>query len=111
MEQQNIDEDIKVDAAIKRFELAFELALKTMQDYLQAQGYVGIKGPGKVLGQSLQDGYIEDNELWSSMLEDRNILVHVYDYDKSRVVYQQIASRYLSKLEQFFKKYKDESAK
>ncbi len=39
--QKNINEDLRVDAAIKRFELTFELAWKTLQDYLLAQGYSG----------------------------------------------------------------------
>src|SRR4051812_1465108 len=80
LRQTNIDEDVRVDAGIKRFELTFELAWKTLQDYLAYQGYSDITGPRKVLGQSLQDGLIENNTLWSAMHEDRNILTHVYDY-------------------------------
>ena len=110
IDQKDIDEDIKIDTTIKRFELTYELAWKTLQDYLRAQGYIEYKGPAKVLAKSLQDGIIEGNELWSSMHEDRNLLTHVYDYDKSRMIYEHIVGRYFDALTELCNKLINESA-
>ena len=106
--EKDINEDLKVDAAIKRFELTFELAWKTLQDYLLAQGYSGFKGPKNILAQSLQDKIIADNDQWTSMLTDRNTLVHVYDFDKSRIIFTNIETSYILVLEQLYNKLKHE---
>ncbi len=82
-----------------------------MQDYLVEMGYVEYKGPKQVIGKSFQDNIITDGALWIKMLEDRNTLAHAYDYDKSRLIYKDIATIYFKEMEQFYKKLKDESAK
>ncbi len=51
---------------------------------------VEYKGPKKVIAKSFQDGIIEDGEGWAILHEDRNILSHKYDYDKSRIIYERI---------------------
>ncbi len=107
-EQKDIEEDILIDATLKRFDLVFELAWKTLQDYLQVQGYTEYKGPAKVLAKALQDRIIENNELWGVMHEDRNILAHVYDYDKSRMIYKHVVNDYLHAFTQLFNKLKNE---
>lgn len=88
-------DDVTVDAAIKRFEITFDLAWKVMQDYLYEQGYVEYKGPKNVIAKSFQDGLIDDGEEWAQLHEDRNILSHQYDYDKSRIIYERIIALHI----------------
>ena len=111
LERRDIEEEVRIDAAIKHFELVFELAWKTLQDYLLAQGYIEYKGPRSVIGKSYQDKLIDDGLLWFLMLEDRNTLVHAYDFDKSRLVYKKIIADYLILIEQFNNRFKNESTK
>jgi nucleotidyltransferase substrate binding protein (TIGR01987 family) len=83
-------DEVIIDAAIKRFEITFDLARKVLQDYLFEQGYLEYKGPKKVIAKSFQDGIIEDGEGWAALHEDRNILSHKYDYGESRIIFQRI---------------------
>ena len=101
--------DIEIDGFIQRFEITFELAWKVLQDYFYDQGYTEFKGPKKVLTKAFQDGLFEDGELWLSMLEDRNILTHVYDYNKSRKVFEHIKNQYFHLLTLFYERFKNES--
>jgi nucleotidyltransferase substrate binding protein (TIGR01987 family) len=103
--------DIEIDGFIQRFEITFELAWKVLQDYFYEQGYTEYKEPKKVLTKAFQDGLFEEGELWLSMLEDRNILTHVYDYNKSREVFEHIKNQYFHLLNQFYERFKNESSK
>ena len=50
---------------IQCFEYTFELAWKTLQDYLsEKMGYVDIKGPRPALEQSFSDGILRDGVTW-----------------------------------------------
>jgi nucleotidyltransferase substrate binding protein (TIGR01987 family) len=89
------DDEVVIDAAIKRFEITFDLAWKVLQDYLFEQGYYEFKGPKKVISKSFQDSLIEDSEGWAMLHEDRNILSHKYDYDQSRIIFQRIISLHI----------------
>lgn len=111
VEIKDIEPDVRIDTAVKRFELSFELAWKTLQDYLYEMGYTAFKGPKQVIGKSFQDNIISNGELWFKMLEDRNTLAHVYDYDRSRLIYEDIATTYLTEMEKLYNKLKNESAK
>lgn len=96
--------EIEIDAAVQRYEIAFELAWKTLQDYLEEQGYTDFKGPKRVLVKAFQDGLLTDGELWMAMHEARNILSHTYDYDKSRLIYKDIVGHYAGAFENLYKR-------
>ncbi len=63
---------------IQFYEVCFELAWKTMKDYLENEGFE-VKSPREVIKQAFQIGLIEEGELWLAALEDRNQTSHVYD--------------------------------
>lgn len=104
-------DEVVIDAAIKRFEITFELAWKVLQDYLFEQGYVEFKGPKKVIIKSFQDGIIEDGDGWAMLHEDRNILSHKYDYDKSRIIFDRILFLHIPLFIKLQKKLGDEKSK
>ena len=88
--------ELEKDGIIQRFEFTFELAWKTLQDYFaQEAGYVDVKGPRTVLKQAVQDNLLENGHAWLHMLDNRNLLTHVYDEEESRQILDHIASRYL----------------
>jgi nucleotidyltransferase substrate binding protein (TIGR01987 family) len=88
--------DLEKDGAIQRFEFTFELAWKTLQDYLAQQaGYVDVKGPRPVLKQAVQDGLLIDGYTWIQMLDRRNALTHVYDETESREILEIVSTTYL----------------
>jgi len=90
---------------IQFYEMAFELAWKTLKDYLQEQGFE-VSSPRQAIKQGFQSGVIEDGHRWIKALEDRNLTVHTYDEEKAKSVEADIRQSYsplLLALEAYFK--------
>ena len=70
-----IDEldDLAKEGLVQRFEYTFELAWKTLKDYLESKGEE-VKFARDVIKQSFQFELIENGELWLLMLEKRNLM-------------------------------------
>ncbi|KIO63427.1 hypothetical protein B4064_3258 [Caldibacillus thermoamylovorans] len=60
------------------FEITFELALKVLKDYLEAQGYI-VKSPRETIKQAYQMEVIDDGHVWIEALSSRNLTTHTYD--------------------------------
>ena len=103
--------EIEIDAAIQRFEIAFELAWKTLQDLLTDRGYIELRGTKNAITKAFQDGKISDGEIWLRMHADRNILSHTCEYNVSRKIFQNIRITYIPALEIFYKDLSDERNK
>lgn len=67
-----------VDATIQRFEFTFELYWKCLKDFFESKGLV-LNYPRDVLQQAYADHLIENEAIWLSMLNDRNLTSHTYD--------------------------------
>jgi len=67
------------DAAIQRFEFTFELAWKTTMRVEQASGLESGTSPRQVIKVAFKADWIDDNELWLKMLDDRNRTSHTYN--------------------------------
>lgn len=63
---------------IQFYEVAFELAWKTLKDFLQHQGYSNLLGPKDIVKKAFQNEIIQDGETWLKALDDRNLTVHTY---------------------------------
>ena len=88
MEQQGL---------IQAFEYTFELAWKTLQDFLEeTAGYLDIRGPRPVIMKAFQDGYISDGEKWMEMLNDRNRTTHTYNEEIAREIATAIRLNYIT---------------
>ncbi len=70
--------DIEKMALIQAFEFTFELAWKTMKDYLEEEGYM-VGSPRAVLRQAFQSEHIKEGEVWLKALRMRNQTVHTYN--------------------------------
>lgn len=80
---------------IQCFEYTFELAWKTLQDFLiEERGYADARGPRPVLEQAFQDGIIEEGMVWFDMLKSRNMTAHLYDEKEVEGVCRKVAGRY-----------------
>ena len=78
---------------IQFFELTFELAWKTLKDFLESQGFQ-VKTPRETLKQAYQIDLIKDGQLWMQALEDRNLTSHTYDEATSLKVEHLIRENY-----------------
>lgn len=88
--------EITIDATLHRFEFTFELAWKTVKDYLDFLGYSYKNGsPREVIQNGYKQGIISDGEKWIEMMLSRNLLAHIYDEETSRSVYDKIINEYV----------------
>ena len=88
--------DLAIDGVLHRFEFTFELAWKTMKDYLEYQGIIGkIGSPREIIKEAFAAGIIEDGEIWIKMMLSRNELSHLYDEEASREIYDNIKDNYM----------------
>lgn len=70
--------DVVRDSAIKRFEIAFDLAWKALKAYLEDQG-VSCASPRACFREAFRQQLIGDEAIWIEMIERRNETVHTYN--------------------------------
>lgn len=103
------DSDIIIDGILHRFEFTFELAWKTVKDYLEYLGITNKVGsPREIIQTGYKQGIIEDGESWIKMMLSRNSLSHIYDEKTSREIYEYIVSEYIDLFEKLKKKLNEE---
>ncbi len=97
--------ELGIDGTLHRFEFTFELAWKTIKDYLEYQGVIENTGsPREVIKAGFKQGLIEDGEGWIDMMLSRNSLSHLYDEHKSREIYDLIKNEYMDLLKDVLQK-------
>lgn len=102
---QENETELAIDGTLHRFEFTFELAWKTMKDYLEYQGVIENTGsPREVIKVAFKQGMIEDGEGWIDMMLSRNSLSHLYDENKSREIYDLIKNKYINLLKDILEK-------
>ena len=84
---------------IQFYEMAFELAWKTLKDYLQEQGFE-VATPRQAIKQGFQIQIINEGHSWIKALEDRNFTVHTYDKAKAIEVENDIRNVYAPLIKQ-----------
>jgi nucleotidyltransferase substrate binding protein (TIGR01987 family) len=95
--------DLEKEGVVQRFEYTFELAWKTVKDYLIYSGVVFDQiTPRSVIKQAFAAKIIEDGQTWIDMLEQRNLMSHTYDKEIFDIVVRNISQRYFVALEQVF---------
>lgn len=92
--------DLEIDGILHRFEFTFELAWKTMKDFLEYNGISeNIGSPREILRRAFESHLIEDGEEWINMMLARNSLSHLYNEETSRKIYKEIKENYIKLLE------------
>ena len=88
---------LEKEGTIQRFELAFELAWKTMKDYLEYQGIVVESAtPRTIIKEAFTAKLLGDAQVWIDMMLARNLLSHTYDFAVFEQVLVEIGKRYLA---------------
>jgi nucleotidyltransferase substrate binding protein (TIGR01987 family) len=70
--------DLEKEGLVQRYEYTFELAWKTLKDYLESKGVV-VSFPRDVLKEAFAAQVIQDGEIWIEMLNSRNLMAHTYE--------------------------------
>lgn len=84
-------------ALIQAYEIVFELAWKTLKDYLE---YNGIKTdtPRETIKEAFQTNIINNGQTWIEMMEARNKTSHTYKEEFARQLVSEILNNYVSVL-------------
>lgn len=95
---------LAIDGTIQRFEFVFELMWKTLKRALEVEGMI-CQTAREALKTGFQIGWINPEELWLQMLDDRNMTSHTYDQPTAQQIYNNIQSYYpeIQKLAQFLR--------
>ena len=101
---ENAEDDLHIDGAIKRFELCYGLASKTIKAYHLADLEIIDKNPRDCFKYANQNELINDYTVWMDMIEDRNILVHTYTFEESREIFEHLEEKYLKAFEFLYEK-------
>lgn len=99
--------ELEKAGVIQTYEFTFELAWKTVKDYLEEKG-VSVKFPRDTIKEGFRYEILEDGDLWIDMLEKRNLMSHAYDEAKAEIAYKLIINEYFKMLEQLYNKLKEE---
>lgn len=81
------------DASIQRFEFSFELAWKAIQRFAKDEG-VDAASPRQAFRVALKLGWIEDDDAWLEMLEDRNRTSHTYREETAEQIYRRLGGHH-----------------
>lgn len=92
---------LEKEGVVQRFEYSFELAWKTLKDYLEEAGLVITPlTPRQVLKEAFAAKVLTDGQTWIEMLDHRNLLSHTYDFSVFQKAVVTIAERYLPAMNQ-----------
>lgn len=94
--------DLEKEGLIQRFEYTFELAWKTLKDYLESQE-VPANFPREVIKSAFHYGLIQDGETWMDMLEKRNLMAHTYDESRFNLAVMKIKDEYYTAITQVYR--------
>jgi nucleotidyltransferase substrate binding protein (TIGR01987 family) len=86
---------LEQEGTVQRFEVALELAWKTLKDYLEAQGAeITPMTPRMVVKTAFSSRVLTDAQIWIDMLDHRNLLSHPYDEATFEQAVRAISERY-----------------
>lgn len=92
---------LEKEGLVQRFEYTFELAWKTLKDYLESQN-VDVRFPREVIKSGFQYELIEDGEIWLEMLEMRILMTHTYDEEIFNTSITKITGYFYPEIEKLF---------
>ncbi len=87
--------DLEQQGLIQGFEFTFDLAWKTLQDYLRHHERPNDNGgPNVIIDQALADGIIKGDEVWKAMKKSRDLTSHSYDGETADDIAENILDTY-----------------
>jgi nucleotidyltransferase substrate binding protein (TIGR01987 family) len=108
--QEAVEKDkysqLEIAGLVQAFEFTFELAWKTIKDYIEALG-ITANSPREAIKESFSNGIIEDGKTWLTMLEKRNELSHTYNKDVAENAVDVIRFKYYIAISQVYEYLKE----
>jgi len=82
-------DDVVRDSAIKRFELCFDLAWKSIKNHAKQHG-IECYSPRQCFKAAFQLSLIDYDEKWIDIIKDRNLTAHLYEEENADKVYSRL---------------------
>ncbi|ASJ20261.1 nucleotidyltransferase substrate binding protein [Brachyspira hampsonii] len=102
-EERKIEElsILEQEGVIQRFEYTYELAWKTLKDYLEYNGNLNNIDitARNVFKEAYSAGIIKEQGIFIDMMLSRNLLSHTYDFARFKEIIIKIENDYLNVLE------------
>lgn len=92
---------LEKEGLIQRYEYTFELAWKTLKDYLESQQVI-VGFPREVIKAAFHYGLIQDGEIWMELLEQQNLMSHTYDEEQFNVAVLKVKEEYFAAISQVY---------
>lgn len=86
-------------ALVGTFQFTFELAWKTLKDYLKYSG-IDASLPRDVIKQAFHHNLISHGQVWIDMLETRNLMAHVYQEKSAIEAVKNIRDRFFQPIQE-----------
>ena len=105
LEENDIDDlsNLEQEGVIQRFEYTYELAWKTLKDYLEYNGVNITEITARsVFKEAYSSGIIKNSEIFIDMMFSRNLLSHTYDFNKFRDILIKVKKDYLPELSDLY---------
>ncbi|MBF0105525.1 MAG: nucleotidyltransferase substrate binding protein [Deltaproteobacteria bacterium] len=100
--------DTEKAGLVQFFEISYELAWKTLKDFLESEGFL-TNTPRDTIKQAFQSQFISDGHAWLAALSDRNLTSHTYDESTALKIDHLIRSKYFLLLNDFYSNFKNKS--
>lgn len=84
---------LNVDGSIQRFEFSIELFWKLLKKVLENQG-VSVDYPKQALREAFSGHLIDDENVWITMLNDRNLTSHTYNTELADQIFARLKTYY-----------------
>lgn len=91
---------LEVQGLIQCFEYTFELAWKTMKDFLEEHGQE-VKSPRESIQLAFANDLIRDGHSWIDALNKRNLMSHTYDEANAEEARHLIVDIYYDRIIEF----------
>jgi len=102
---EEADTELEQDGVVQRFEFTFELLWKTLKLFLEEKGII-CKSPKDCLKEAFRMEWLNEEQVFLDMLEDRNRSSHIYDKEEAEQIFRRIKEKYAGAIEKVVEKLK-----
>lgn len=99
--------DLEKAGLIQIYEFTFELAWKTIKDFLENKK-IEVSFPRDTIKEAFKYEIISDGDTWMDMLDKSNLMSHTYDEKNAETAYMLITGCYVHSLEMLYERLKTE---
>lgn len=96
-QNEDLENEFIISGIIDKFFIQFELAWKVLKELLRYEGcsIANTGSPREIIKESYKIYEFIDEDLWLSMLKERNNMTHIYDGNEAKELVKKIIENYI----------------